>query len=257
MDLELSEKRVLITGASIGIGAAIAEKFLKEGAKVIIVSRGSEMLFENEKKFQNEFGKDNIFAESCDCTSSESLLRLEKIIQDKWKGIDIVIANVGDGRSVPDPIPNDEQWTKTWNNNFESSLLTARTFLPMLQKSKGCLLFISSITAMEAFGAPVDYSTAKSAVAALAKNMARKLAKEVRVNVLAPGNIYFPGGSWDKKIKQDPVRVNTIIESSVPMNRFGTPEEIADAALFLCSRRAAFITGSVLVVDGGQTVGVF
>ncbi len=257
MDLELSHKRVLITGASTGIGLAIAEKFLEEGAKVIIVSRGSKNLFENEKKFQNEFGEKNIFAESCDCISSESLLTLERKIKDKWAGIDIVIANVGDGRSVPDPLPNEEQWMKTWNNNFESALRTARTFLPMLQDSKGCLLFISSIAALEAFGAPVDYSTAKTAIAALAKNMARKLAKEVRVNVLAPGNVLFAGGSWDEKIKEDPVRVKRVIESTVPMNRFGTPDEMADAAVFLCSNRATFITGSTLVVDGGQTVGIF
>ncbi len=257
MDLDLTDKRVLITGASTGIGATIAKKFLEEGAKVIIVSRGSKKLFENQKKLQEEFGKQKIFAELCDCTSSESLLALANIIQDKWNGIDIVIANVGDGRSVPDPLPNDEQWTKTWNNNFESALYTARIFLPMLQKSKGCLLFISSIAAMEAFGAPVDYSTAKTAIVALAKNMARKLAKEVRVNVLAPGNVFFAGGSWDEKKKHDPQRVKDIIKSTVPMNRFGTPNEMADAALFLCSGRAAFITGSVLVVDGGQTVGVF
>jgi len=127
----------------------------------------------------------------------------------------------------------------------------------MLEKSSGVLLFISSIAGIEAFGAPTDYSTAKTAVIALAKNMARKLAKEVRVNVLAPGNVLFPGGSWDEKIKDDPSEVEKIIESTVPMNRFGMPEEIADAAVFLCSERAGFITGSVLVVDGGQTVRVF
>ena len=127
----------------------------------------------------------------------------------------------------------------------------------MLEKSCGVLLFISSIAGIEAFGAPTDYSTAKTAVIALAKNMARKLAKEVRVNVLAPGNVLFPGGSWDEKIKDDPSEVEKIIESTVPMNRFGMPEEIADAAVFLCSERAGFITGSILVVDGGQTVRVF
>jgi len=168
-----------------------------------------------------------------------------------------VVANIGDGRSVSDPLPDSVQWKKTWDNNFESALHTARTFLPLLKKSKGCLLFISSITAMEAFGAPVDYSTAKTAVSALAKNMARKLAQDIRINVLAPGNVYFEGGSWDDKIKQDSNRVKDIIKSTVPMNRFGTPEEIADAAVFLCSDRAKFITGSLLVVDGGQTVGIF
>ena len=256
MDLELSKKRVLITGASIGIGLAMAKKFLDEDANVIIVSRGSDNLFNNEKNLQSEYGVSKIFAESCDCTSTTSLSNLRDKVHDKWGGIDIVVSNVGDGRSVPDPIPSEEQWNKTWSNNFDSALYTARTFLPMLQKSNGCLLFVSSITAMEAFGAPVDYSTAKTAVAALAKNMARKLAKEVRVNVLAPGNVYFSDGSWDEKIKHDPERVRNIIESTVPMNRFGTPEEMADAALFLCSERAKFITGSILVVDGGQTVGV-
>jgi len=257
MDLGLNNKRVLVTGASRGIGAAIAKQFLEEKAHVVIVSRGSEGLFENEKKLQSEYGSSRISAEVCDCTSTTSLTQLKNKMQDKWGGIDILIANIGDGRSVPDPLPEDEQWSKTWSNNFDSALCTTRTFLPMLQESKGCLLFVASITAIEAFGAPVDYSTAKSAVVALAKNMARKLAQKVRVNVLAPGNVFFSGGSWDEKIKQDSERVKDIIESTVPMNRFGTPEEMADATVFLCSERAKFITGTVLVVDGGQTVGVF
>ena len=96
----------------------------------------------------------------------------------------------------------------------------------------------------------------RSAIIALAKNMARKLAPDVRVNVIAPGNVYFEGGSWDEKIKQDKKRVDEIIKSTVPMNRFATPQEIADSALFLCSDRASFITGTALVIDGGQTVGV-
>jgi len=256
MDLGLSDKRVLITGASRGIGAAIAEAFLEEGSKVCLVSRGSKQLFETQATLASEYGGEQVLVETCDCTKEQALHSLRDRIGHCWGGLDIVVANIGDGRSVSDALPNTDHWQKTWNNNFESALYTARTFLPMLKKSKGCLLFVSSITAMEAFGAPVDYSTAKSAVSALAKNMARKLAQEVRINVLAPGNVYFPGGSWDEKIKQDAERVERIIQSTVPMNRFGTPEEMADAALFLCSERAKFITGSTLVVDGGQTVGV-
>ena len=257
MELGLSDKRVLVTGASRGIGAAVAKAFLSEGSRVCLVSRGSKLLFETQKNLASEYGDDRAIVEACDCTNEQALQPLKERIHQRLSGIDIVVANIGDGRSVPDALPECEQWRKTWNNNFESALHTARTFLPMLKESKGCLLFVSSITAMEAFGAPVDYSTAKSAVSALAKNMARKLAQEVRVNVLAPGNVYFPGGSWDEKIHQDPKRVEQIIESTVPMNRFGTPEEMADAVLFLCSERAKFITGSTLVVDGGQTVGVF
>jgi len=257
MNLELGNKRCLITGASQGIGAAIAERFLLENADVMIVSRGSAKLSETKRLLQSKHGENRVESVVCDCTDKGSLEALKETVLHRWSGVDIVVANVGDGRSVPDALPDEQQWERIWNNNFQSALLTTRTFLPMLQKSKGCLLFVSSIAGMEAFGAPVDYSTAKAAVTALAKNMARKLGGEVRVNVLAPGNVYFPGGSWDEKIKQSPERVNKIIELAVPMNRFGSLEEIADAAVFLCSERASFITGSVLVVDGGQTVGVF
>ena len=258
MNLALDNRRVLITGASKGIGLAIAESFLQEGARTCLVSRGSDDLFKNEEKLKDAYGLDNIFAYKCDCIDTESLNGLKKKVEDMWSGLDILVINVGDGRSVQDALPDDEQWQQTWNSNFESALQTARTFLPMLEKSQGSLLFISSITGMEAFGAPTDYSTAKSAIIALAKNMARKLAsKDVRVNVIAPGNVYFKGGSWDEKIQQDKRHVYEIIKSTVPMNRFATPREIADSAVFLCSDRASFITGATLVIDGGQTVGIF
>ena len=256
MNLNLNNKKALITGASRGIGLAIAESFLQEGAKICLVSRGSKAMFENEKKLQGTYGLENSFACKCDCTNIETLNSLKNKVKDKWSSLDIVVVNVGDGRSVPDALPDNEQWKKTWNSNFESALQTARTFLPMLERSKGVLLFVSSIVGIEAFGAPTDYSTAKTAIIALAKNMARKLAPDVRVNVIAPGNVYFEGGSWDERIQQDKKRVDEIIKSTVPMNRFATPQEIADSTLFLCSDRASFITGATLVIDGGQTVGV-
>jgi 3-oxoacyl-[acyl-carrier protein] reductase len=256
MNLNLGNKKVLITGASRGIGLAVTESFLQEGAKTCLVSRGSSTLYENEKKLQNTYGLESVIAYKCDCTNVESLNSLKNEIENKWNSLDIVIVNVGDGRSVSDTLPDDEQWKKTWNSNFESALQTARTFLPMLEESQGVLLFISSIAGMEAFGAPTDYSTAKTAIIALAKNMARKLAPGVRVNVIAPGNVLFDGGSWDEKIQQDKERLDEIIKSTVPMNRFATPQEIADSAVFLCSDRASFITGATLVIDGGQTAGV-
>jgi 3-oxoacyl-[acyl-carrier protein] reductase len=254
MNLGLKGKKVLITGASRGIGASIAEGFLKEGAHVVIVSRGSRKLYEVQELLKKQYQNSEIYAEKCDCTNQASLDSLYHRVKEIVQKVDIVIANIGDGRSVIDPLPEDGQWKKTWSTNFESALYTARTFMPMLQKTKGCLLFISSIAAIESIGAPVDYSTAKTAVVALAKNMARKLANEVRVNVIAPGNIIFDGSSWDVKVKETPEEVAKIIKSTVPMNRFGTPEEVANAAVFLCSDSASFITGSTLVVDGGQTV---
>ena len=158
-----------------------------------------------------------------------------------------MVANVG---SVPDPVPDDEQWSQVWQTNFETALTITRTCLPMLQARHGSLLFISSITGLSALGAPVDYSVAKTTSIALAQNLARKVAPKVRVNEIVPGNVFFPGGSWDEKVRAQPGAVETMLLSQVPLQRFGTPEEIADAAIFLCSPRASFITGSVLLVDG-------
>jgi len=256
MNLNLDNKNCLITGASRGIGAAIAEQFLCEGANICVVSRGSTELFETQTRLQRQYGKTKVSANTCDCTDPAALTDLERQIRDRWGRLDVVVSNVGNGHGTADPVPTDEDWEKSWAVNFESGLLTARTFLPQLRQSKGCLLFVASITGKEALGAPVDYSTAKTALIALSKNMSHKLGLEVRVNVIAPGNILFPGGSWDQKKKRHPEKIKELIQSNVPMKRFGSPQEIADAAVFLCSSRASFITGSVLVVDGGQTASV-
>ena len=255
MELNLDNKKVLITGASRGIGLSIAESFLKENSRTCIVSRGSNDLYKNEKKLQNLYGVENSFAHKCDCTNLNSLNDLRDKIEEKWGTLDIVIVNVGDGRSSSATIPDHELWQKSWDNNFESALNTSRVFLPMLEASKGCLLFISSIAGIEAIGAPTDYSTAKAAINAFSKNLAKKLAPNIRVNVIAPGNVYFKGGSWDEKLQKDKDNIQNLIESTVPMKRFATPEEIADSAVFLCSDRSSFITGSTLVIDGGQTSG--
>lgn len=256
MNLELDNKRVLITGASRGIGLAIAEGFLKENAQTCIVSRGSDLLYDNEDRLKNKYNADSIFALKCDCMKSKDLEFLKKKLELKWDSLDILVVNVGDGRGDSSALPDHEEWQRVWDTNFESSLNTSRIFLPLLEKSNGVILFISSIAGIEAIGAPTHYSTAKSAIIALSKNLAKKLAPAVRVNVLAPGNVYFKGGSWDEKIKQDKKNVDHIISSTVPMRRFASPEEIADAAIFLCSNRAKFITGSNLIVDGGQTIGL-
>ena len=254
MNLGLNNKRFLVTGASRGIGKAIAFRLLEEGAQVTITARGETDLDSTAEELNVKFDEENILYFSADCTSRADLAALKEKIAKVWNSLDGIVANVGDGRSFPDPIPGTDQWEKVWKINFESALLTARVFLPVLQKSKGCLLFVSSITGVEALGAPVDYSTAKAALNAFAKNLSRKVAPNMRVNVIAPGNVYFHGGSWDEKMKKGEKTVKRMIENTVPMQRFGKPEEIADAAAFLCSERAAFINGVVLRVDGGQTV---
>ena len=256
MDLGLTGKRVLIGGASRGIGFAMARAFLREGARVALLARNSDNLAEACAQLGSEHGKEKVLAYPIDCAEESAWPPLLANIRSAWKGVDVVVANVGDGRGPQDALPDAARFALAWRTNFATAEVTARATLALLQESGGCLLFISSIAGLEAVGAPTDYSVAKSALVALTKQMARRLAPGVRVCCIAPGNVLSPGGSWDEKNQADPQGVKRLIESTVPMKRFGDPEEIADAALFLCSERARFITGACLVVDGGQTVRV-
>jgi len=255
MDLGLKDKRVLVAGASRGIGLAVAEGFLREGARVALLARSPAPLSEALGRLVEEYGAERVLAFPADCAEAAAWPPVLDQIGSAWGGLDVAIANVGDGRGPQDALPDSERFAAAWRSNFAAAEATARATLPLLEGSGGCLLFVSSIAGLEYIGAPTDYSVAKTALVALTKQMARRLAPRVRVNCLAPGNVHFPGGSWDAKIQAEPARVEALIQATVPMKRFGTPEEMADAVLFLCSGRAAFITGSCLVVDGGQTVG--
>ena len=257
MDLGIASKRVLVTGASRGIGLAIAEAFLQEGARVVLLARTHALLQEAAARLASKYGDGRVLPFPIDCADESKWPNILGRVKAAWQGLDIVVSNAGDGRSVPDALPDATHFAQIWRANFMTAEVTARATLPLLVDSGGCLLFVSSIAGLEAIGAPTDYSVAKTAIVSLSKQLARKLAPGVRVNCLAPGNVYFPGGSWGAKIQADPKRVEALIEATVPMNRFGTPREMADAVLFLCSSRASFITGACLVVDGGQTVGLF
>ncbi|PJZ86296.1 SDR family NAD(P)-dependent oxidoreductase [Leptospira harrisiae] len=255
MNLNLKDKRVFVSGGTRGIGLAIVKGFLSEGAHVAFSSRNEDTIKQIAKELEKEFSDSTFLYFVSDATDPESTRDVFETIVSKWNGLDIVVSNVGDGRSTQEPLQSSEQFGNTLRINLTSAEIIAREFLKRNETGKGSLLFISSITGLEAFGAPTDYSVAKAAIIALSKNLARKLAPGIRVNCIAPGNVYSPGGSWDEKIQKDPERINKIIESTVPMKRFGSPEEIADMVLFLSSDRASFVTGSCIVVDGGQTVG--
>ena len=256
MDLKLSNKRVLITGSSRGIGKEIAVGFLKEGAMVFLISRAWDGLTKAESELRKIYSANMVESCVCDCKSPESLHALGKKIQSVWGGVDVLVVNVGDGnRRGGGFIPSPEDWQSHYEGNFNVALNSIREFLPQLVASKGSIIFIASIVGMEAINAPIAYSAAKASIIAMSKNLAREFGDTIRVNVVAPGNIYFEEGSWDKKIKNNPEKITQMLKETVPMGRFGVPGEIADAVVFLSSERASFITGATLVVDGGQTLG--
>ena len=255
MDLGLDSKLILVTGATSGIGKAVAELVCRESGSVIILARDWNRLKITQDLLakQNEFSKIEIV--SADCSDLEMLIEQANFIRDKCGELDGLVINIGNGRSVADPIPPIEHWNKTWKANFDTALNSARAFIPLINPNRGSIVFVSSIAGSEAIGAPTDYSTAKAAVIAFAKNLSTKLSPNIRVNTVLPGNVLTAGGNWESRLAENPAEVYKMLAEKVPLRRFASPEEIAESIIFLLSERSGFTTGAVLRVDGGQSVG--
>jgi 3-oxoacyl-[acyl-carrier protein] reductase len=255
VDLELKDKVVLVSGSSRGIGFAIARAFLREGAIVVITGREEASLIHARDTLLSQATSERVLAIRGDMTNpAEIRSTLDQIIS-RFENLHAVVANVGTGvgKMGWDLAPGD--WELGLQKNLVGNMILATAALPhFVSRGRGSLTFVSSIVGFEAVNAPLPYSAAKAAIHIVVKNLARTLGGNgVRVNVVAPGNILFPGGSWEKKLMDSRDVVEQYITSEVPVRRFGRPEEIADAVVFLASERASFITGSCLVVDGGQS----
>jgi NAD(P)-dependent dehydrogenase (short-subunit alcohol dehydrogenase family) len=248
MELELKNKIVLVTGSSRGIGKEIASAFLDEGCKVILNGRDKKSL-EKTSKFFNHLTKFIV----ADVTKPLECQKLVKKIIRLYGRLDILVCNVGDGKSVPPGKETSKEWQKMFELNLQSATNVIEASKKELSKTRGSIVCISSIAGLNVVGAPIPYSVIKSALNTYVKYSARPLGeKNIRINAIAPGNIMFKGSVWEKKKKQNPTLVNKILKNEVSLHRFGNPKEIANLAVFLSSPKSSFITGSVCVIDGGQ-----
>ncbi|PKM85890.1 MAG: 3-oxoacyl-ACP reductase [Firmicutes bacterium HGW-Firmicutes-12] len=249
----LDGKVAVITGSTSGMGKASARVFAKEGAKVIVVGRGHEASLERGKKIVEEILNDGGKAVliSADATKEEDVLQLiEKTIKFHGK-IDVLYNVAGGGRSKPLDQDTTEDWEQTLAVNLKSAFLTSKYAMPYLVESKGAIINTSSVAAIKPVLAnQYSYSAANAGVIMFSKTLARDYAaKGVRVNVIAPGVIDTP--IWEQAPK---AWFNELV-NKLPIQRVGKPEEIAGVALFLASDLASYVTGQVICVDGGQSIG--
>ncbi|RNA67144.1 SDR family NAD(P)-dependent oxidoreductase [Alteribacter keqinensis] len=249
MDLGLKGKSVLITGGSKGIGKGIAASFLKEGARVGIVARSEDALHEAK----GELGGD-VHVYSADLTDQSERHRVFDQFLSDFGSIDVLVNNVGGSSGGKTMETSLDQFREAFELNYMSAVHFSQLAVTnMREKGEGAIVNISSIFGRESGGKPT-YNSAKSAMISFTKSLADEVIKDgIRVNSVAPGSILHPTGNWQKRLDENPEKINKFVEDEIPAGRFGRVEEVADVAVLLASERASWVVGATLNVDGGQS----
>jgi len=248
MELGLNGKRCIVIGGSRGIGRAIALSLAAEGAHVAICARQENALRLTEADLRATGV--GVYAAVCDIADTQALQGFLDAARKSLGGVDVLVHNASALAVGPE--------LEAWQANLQVDLMAAvhacdRVMPWMAAAGGGSILLVSSISGLEA--SPMTdfaYTSVKAALIAYAKKLATLHAPSgIRVNALAPGSIEFAGGIW-AMVKEHNSELYGAVRASIPSGRLGTPEEVADAAVYLVSPRASWVTGVCLAVDGGQ-----
>ena len=242
----LTGKNALVTGASRGIGRAIALKLASEGANVAIVYAGNQAAAEETKALALENG---VKAECycCDVSDFDKVAQLVATVKEEFGGIDILVNNAGINRDKLAMQMKEADFDDVIATNLKGAFNTIRQVYPlMVRKRSGRILNISSVAGVCGNAGQANYSAAKAGMIGLTKSIAKEVASRgITCNAIAPGFIATDmTDALPEKVREGAL-------ATIPMRRMGTPEEIADVAAFLVSDAASYITGAVLQVDGG------
>jgi 3-oxoacyl-[acyl-carrier protein] reductase len=256
VDLGLSGKAALVTGASRGLGRAIALELAHEGARVTLCARGQEVLEATAAEVRR-LGAVAV-AVVADVTTEAGVQKVVEAAIGAFGGVDVLVNNVGGSTGTSFTETDVEEWRHAIELNLIPAVRLSRLVVPSMRlRGGGAIVNIASVYGREwggAYARRPTYIAAKAAEIAMSKALALELAPHgIRVNAVAPGSILFPGGNWERRQREDPDGIGAFIRADMPLGRFGRAEEVARVVAFLASDAASLVVGACLNVDGGQS----